>query len=146
VVFGARFGLLTLNVRVVAPFSGTPPAPKVLWITGGAITVIDAVVDWLVPPSVEPAITLLLWTPAAVPVTFTEKEQPAPLASDAPDRLTLLPPAVALMVCPPHVLGVNPLGVATTRPEGKVSVKLTLVRATAGFVLGFEMEKVRVVD
>src|ERR1700691_438269 len=46
-------------------------------------------------------------------------------ASVAPDRVTDVPPAAAAAV-PPHVL-VRPLGVATTKPEGKVSVNATPV-------------------
>jgi hypothetical protein len=58
--------------------------------------------------------------PAAA-ATVTLKVQEALAASVAVDRLTLLLPAVAVMAPPPHD-PVNPLGVATVIPAGKVSV------------------------
>ena len=64
----------------------------------------------------------LFWTPAAVPVTFTEKEQFAPAASAAPERLTTPVPAVAVIVPPPQD-PLNPLGVETVSPAGSVSLK-----------------------
>ena len=60
--------------------------------------------------------------PRAVPVTFTENMQDAPAASVAPARDMVPDPAVAVMVPPPHV-PLRPLGVVTTKPAGKVSVK-----------------------
>ncbi len=62
------------------------------------------------------------FTPADVPVTLTEKLHEAPSARVAPDRLTVPPPAVAVMVPPPHE-PVRPFGVDTTSPDGRVSEK-----------------------
>jgi hypothetical protein len=82
-----------------------------------------------VPPFDEETVTELFCMPSATPVTFTEKVQMVPAASVAPVRLTVPEPAAALIV-PPQV-PLSPFGVATARPEGKVSVKLTPVRVDA---------------
>jgi hypothetical protein len=63
-------------------------------------------------------------------------------AKVAADRLTLADAAVAVIVPPPHV-PLRPLGVATTRPEGNVSVKPTPVSEVP--VLVFDTVKVNVV-
>ena len=72
----------------------------------------------------------------------TLKVQEAAPAKLAPLRLMEVPPAVAEIVPPPQV-PVNPLGVETARPEGRVSVKPIPVRVVAALV--FVMLKVRVV-
>jgi hypothetical protein len=139
-------GLVMVNVSVVVPFSGMLAAPKALLMVGGATTVKIAVLLVVpVPPSVEvmaPVVLLLL--PALVPVTFTEKVQDDPAAGDAAsvplDRVMVLLPAVAVIV-PPQV-PVNPLGVATTRPAGRLSVNAT--PANPLVVLGFTMVKLSV--
>ena len=71
--------------------------------------------------------------PAVVPCTFTETVQLALEASVPPVRLTLPDPATAVAV-PPHVL-FNALGVATTRPAGRLSVKA--IPVSASVVFGF---------
>src|SRR5437899_1730407 len=109
-------------------------APNALMITGGAITVIDALEVFPVPPSVDVTCTLLFFTPAVVPATFTLKVHDALAANVAPARLTLPEPAVAVMVPPPQ-LPVRPFGVATTRPAGRLSVNATPVSATVVFGL-----------
>src|SRR5438128_1251896 len=59
-----------------------------------------------------------------MPMTLTENVH-EPLASIvAPDRLTLVAPAGAPIVPPTHDPD-SPFGVATARPLGKLSVKLT---------------------
>jgi hypothetical protein len=56
-----------------------------------------------VPPSTDVTAPVVLFcTPAAVPVTFTLNVHDPLAASAAPVRLTLLPPAVAAIVPPPH--------------------------------------------
>jgi len=115
------FGLLIVNVTVVVPFRGMLAAPKAFAIAGGATTVMEAFDVLPVPPSVEVTWTLLFFTPAVVPVTFTDTVQLALAASVPPERLMLPDPATAVAV-PPQVL-FNPLGVATTRPAGRLSVK-----------------------
>ena len=62
--------------------------------------------------------------PALVPVTLIENVHPAPAASVAPDNVTPLPPAGAVMVPPPHEPE-RPLGVEMVRPAGIGSVKPT---------------------
>ncbi len=104
------------------------------------------------PVSVELMLEVMLWySPGTVPVTFTENVQMTfaavpVVASVAPLRLMVVEPATAVMVCPVMLplaeqLGVikppgpAPLGVAMTRPSGRASVKLTLVKALEfGFV------------
>src|SRR5713226_1778642 len=103
-----------VKVRLVEPVSGMLAAPNALMITGGATTVMLALEVFPVPPSVEVTCTLLFFTPAVVPVTFT-------------------------VAVPPQVLD-NPLGVATTRPAGRLSVKAIPVSAMV--VFGFVMVKV----
>jgi hypothetical protein len=87
-------------------------------------------------------LVVLVCTPIAVPVTFTENVHETPGARDAPggsvtpDTLMLFDPATAVMVPPPQK-PVRPFGVDTTRPEGNVSVKATPVkgRTSLGFVI-----------
>ncbi len=97
-----------------------------------------------VPPLAELTVTELVSVPVAAPLasTFTVTVQLAPPASDAPLRLTLPLPAVAVAV-PPQVL-FSPLGVATTSPVGSVSMKLTPVSVTPDG-LGLLSEKLSVV-
>src|ERR1700684_4522938 len=69
-----------------------------------------------VPPSLEVAATELFFTPVVVPVTFTTIV-PLPLAaSAAPERLIEPAPATG-------PLSAKPLGLATTNPAGRLSVK-----------------------
>ncbi len=127
-----------MKVRLVAPFSGMLAAPKALRITGGAATVMLAFEVFPVPPSVEVTRTLLFFTPAVVPVIFTETVQLALAARVPALRLACPEPATAVAV-PPQVL-VNPFGVATTNPAGRLSVNASPVRATLAF--GFAMVNV----
>jgi len=73
-----------------------------------------------------------------VPWTFTETVQLALAANVPPERLMLPEPATAVAV-PPQVL-FKALGVATTRPAGKLSVKAIPVRLR--LVFGFWMVNV----
>ena len=86
-----------------------------------------------VPPSVDVTWTLLFFTPAVVPCTLTETVQLALAANVPAERLMLPEPATAVAV-PPQVL-FNALGVASTRPAGRLSVKA--IPVSARFVLGF---------
>src|SRR5260370_19921646 len=118
-----------VKVSEVEPPNGMLAAPKALMITGGATTVMLAFEVLPVPPSVEVTCTLLFFTPAVVPVTFTATVHEALNASVPPDSLTVPEPATAVAV-PPQQL-VRPFGVATTRPAGKLSVYAPPVSATA---------------
>ena len=93
------------------------------------------------PPSTEvTALVVLFCVPVAVPETLTLKLHEALTASVAPERLTLLDPAAAVIVPPPQ-LPVRPLGVATTSPAGIVSVKPIPLREYLE-PLGFDRVKV----
>lgn len=92
------------------------------------------------PPSVElTALVVLFCTPVAIAETSTVKLHEAPAASVAADSPTAPDPAVAVMLPPPQV-PVRPLGVATSNPAGKVSVKPMPVSAVPE--LGLEIWKV----
>src|SRR5882724_3678179 len=118
-------------------------APNALMITGGATTVILALEVFPVPPSVEVTCTLLAFTPAVVPVTFTDNVQDVLIANVPADKLTVPEPATAVAV-PPQVL-VNPFGVATTKPAGRLSVKATPVSPMV-LMAGLVMVKVKLVE
>jgi hypothetical protein len=75
----------------------------------------------------------LFFTPAVVPVTFTETVQLAPGARLAPLKLIDEDPSAAVAV-PLHVLFKLP-GVATTNPAGNASVNATPVSVKFAFVL-----------
>src|SRR5205807_2017872 len=92
------FGLLIVNVIVLVPFFGMLVGLKPLLIAAGATTVTVAVAAVLVPPSVEFTVTLLSLSPAVVPCTFTDTAHDALEATVPPDRLTVLDPAVAVVV------------------------------------------------
>ena len=78
-------------------------------------------------------------TPAVAPVTFSDTAH-VPLAASVPlDKVAEPAPAAAVAV-PPQVL-LKLLGVATTRPDGKLSVNVIPVSAVP--VFAFEMLKVR---
>ena len=83
------------------------------------------------------------FTPWVRPVTLTLKMQLTLAASAAPVRETVPDPATALIMPPPQ-LPVSPLGVETTKPEGRVSVKLMPDSAVVAF--GLLMVKVSVVE
>ena len=131
-------GLVMVKLKLVEPFSEMLAAPKAFVMVGGPTTVIEALEVLPVPPSVEVTWTLLFFTPAVVPCTFTETVQEALPARVPADKLMLPDPATAVAV-PPHVL-FRPDGVATTRPAGKLSVKAIPFNVTA--VLGFWVVKV----
>jgi hypothetical protein len=123
---------LTVNDKLVLPpVSGIEAAPNVLLTVGGAITVRLAEAVPPVPASFDVTLpVVLLYTPAAVPVTFTKTVHELPVVPPAcrvnPDTLIELPPAAAVMV-PPAQEPPNPLGVETARPAGRVSLNPTPV-------------------
>lgn len=80
--------------------------------------------------------------PAVVPSTFTETVQVVPAANVALDKDTDVDCAVAVTV-PPVQLLFTLLGVATTRPAGKLSVKETPFSVV--FVSGFLTVNVKLV-
>lgn len=128
-----------MKVKLVDPFSGMLAAPNAFIITGGPATVTLAFDVFPVPPSVEVTCTLLFFTPAVVPATFTETTHDEPDANVPPARLADPDPATAVDT-PPQVL-VKPLGVAITNPAGKLSVNAIPVRLIV-LMAGFEILKV----
>src|SRR4029077_19210711 len=58
--------LLIANVRLVEPFRGMLAAPNALMITGGEVTVMEALDVLPVPPLVEVTWVLLFFTPPVV--------------------------------------------------------------------------------
>jgi len=89
------------------------------------------------PVSVEVILLLtLVYCPAIVPLTFTEKEHEAFAERVAPLILMEVVPSVALMVWPEiepvvHVGPDRPFGVSISRPVGRVSENPTPVKALA---------------
>ena len=133
-----------VKVREVVPATGTLTAPNALLIDGGPTTLRVAVAVLPEPPSVEDTLPVTLFlTPAVVPVTFTRTVQlmipPPNEVVFPPVREMELEPATAVTV--PLQLLVRPLGVATTSPAGRVSVKAKPVCTPAPL----SMVKVRLV-
>ena len=121
----SAFGLLIVRVKDVVPPTGTRVAPNAFVMMGGPTTKMLAVAC---PPGplwsdVIGEVTLF-FNPGVVPVTLTVIRQAvigAPFV-----RAIVFEPLTAVTV-PPHE-PTSPFGVATTRPGGNVSVKLTPVR------------------
>jgi hypothetical protein len=119
-----KFGLVIVKLRLVLPPIEMLAAPKALAMVGGfgVVTVILAVAE---PPDTSVSkltrLVVLTFSPADVPVTSTEKTQPLLAGNVSPDKLMVLDPAVAVMV--PAQDPLRPLGVDTTMPGGKGSVK-----------------------
>jgi hypothetical protein len=139
------FGLVSVKPSEVVPPTTMLPAPNAFAIVGGAAAATTTLADAVrpVPPwtEVTAPVTLFL-VPTVVPVTLTLNVQDALDASDAPARVTVLDPAVAVIVPPPQ-LPVSPLGVETTRPAGSVSVTPTPVNVDA---LGLVIVRLSEVD
>jgi len=139
------FALVRVKLNVLLPFNGMLVGLKPLLIVVGAITVRLALEVLPAPASAEVTCTLLFFTPAVVPVTFTENVQVDPATGEAvsvpPDKLTVPLPAVAAIVPLPQ----EPVrfGVAAiTRPVGKLSANATPLNVLA--VFGLLIEKLRV--
>jgi hypothetical protein len=136
------FGLSIVNVRPVLVFNGVVADPNPSAIVGGATTVTLAEAVPPLPALEVTALVILFFTPAPSPVTFSENVQLAPPVSPAPDKLTLLEPATAVMVPPPQ-LPLELFGVAITKPSGNVSLNPIPVSETVPF--GLLMLNVRLV-
>jgi len=135
----AALGLVRVKVSDVAAFGGIFAVPKTSVIAGAVAETVSVAFDVLpVPPSVEVICTLLFFTPGATPRTVTTIVHEVPGASVAPDRLAEVAPAVAVAL--PPQLFVNPFGVATTSPAGRLSVKASPVSDAP--VLGLPTVKV----
>jgi hypothetical protein len=122
-------GFVIVNVNEVVAFNEIVEGLNTFAMDGGASTLTLAEAVPPVPPSVEVTLPVVLFcSPAAMPVTFTENVQEALAAIDAPLRLIMFVPCVAVIVPPPQE-PVRPLGVEITRPAGSVSLKPTPVSA-----------------
>ena len=93
-----------------------------------------------VPPFVEYTVTLFVFVPVVFGVTLTLKLHEPLAARVAPDSITKVFPAFAVIVPPPHVPD-RPLGVATTNPTGNESVNATPVKEL--LALGLVIVKVK---
>src|SRR5579859_3613914 len=132
--------LVKVNVSEVLPPSGMVAAPKTLATPGGAMTSSVSVLLGAPGPLslAEMGPVVLLLTPTVVPLRFTRMEQVGLAAGSVPPvKVIVAEPAVAVTV-PPQLL-LRPLGVATTRPAGRLSVKAIPVR----FTLAFELVRVK---
>jgi len=141
---GFAAGLVMVKVNEVVPLSGILAAPKALAMLGGASTLSVAEAVPPVPPLAEVTLPVVLFcVPAAMPVTFTAKVQEELAAMLAAERLITFVPWVAVIVPPPQE-PLMPLGVETTRPAGRVSLKPTPVNVVV--VLLFWMVKLSEVE
>src|SRR5260221_7621254 len=134
-VSATALGLLMLKVRELVVLSGIEVGLKALAIEGGARTTMLAEATPPVPASIEVTAPVLLnFAPAVVPVTLTEKVQPAAGAAArvAPLRLMLPEPATAVIVPPPQAPD-RPWGLATARPAARLSVKPAPPKEARGF-------------
>ena len=123
------FELVIVHCRLVVAPTATWAAPNALVIAGGATTVmvVDAVEP--VPPSVEvTGLVVLVFAPAVVPVTLTWKTQNVAGPTLAPASVMAL---AVVVIEPPSQVPISPLGEATARPAGRVSVKPTPVSVVA---------------
>lgn len=95
-----------------------------------------------VPPFVELTVTELALSPAVLPVTLTLNEQLPAAASEPPlsETVSCAGALFAVVSVPPHC-GDDPF--ATSKPAGRVSVKLIPVSAVE--VFGLVIEKLSVV-
>jgi len=139
-------GLVIVKVRVVAPPTAMPLAPKALLIVGGATTTRTKLLLARPAPLCVDEIgrVWMLRVPAAVPVTLTTNAQVAFAARVTPDKPTEEGPPVTPAVVPPQAFdtrGVEP----KTKPAGRLSVNCTPVRVTV-LTEGLAIKKVSVVD
>jgi hypothetical protein len=128
-----------VKAREVLLLRRTDATPNCLAITGGARTKMVALAVLPVPPLVDVTVTELVFVPALVVVTLRETAQVLWAASDPPERLMVALPAVAVAVPPQDEA--RPLGVETTKPDGRLSVNATPVSVVEA--LGFVIVKVR---
>jgi hypothetical protein len=97
-------GFVMVKVSEVVAFNAMLVGLKTFAMVGGASTLIEAEAVPPVLPSVDVTLLVVLfWSPAEMPVTFTDKVQDALAAIVPPERLMVLVPAVAVIV-PPQVL------------------------------------------
>src|ERR1700758_4006745 len=139
---GVETGPLSVSVTVMVKFAPWPIAAVavsgLMVVEVARVFTVNEAVLLAAPGPLSVALivpVVLFFTPVVVPVTFTEMLH-EPVDVTAPElKLTAPQPAAAVAV--PQVL-LRPLGVATTNPAGKLSVKATPIRPMG---LGFVMVK-----
>ena len=125
------FVLVSVKLKVVLVLMGNTDSANDLLMDGGVATTKVAVAALPLTPSVDPGSTaatllvMLFFTPLVEPSTLTVRVHVPLPASVTFNRETDVPPVVAVAV-PPQVL-LNPLGVATSNPVGRVSVNCRLI-------------------
>jgi hypothetical protein len=129
-------GFVIVKVREVLLLRRRDATPNCSLIVGGATTLMVALA--LPVPPVDVTVTELFLEPALVVVTLRENEQLPRATTVPPDRLTVPLPAVAVAVPPQDEL--RPLGVETTKPDGRLSVNPT---SNSGATLEFVIVTVR---
>src|SRR5579883_2982999 len=119
-------------------------AETVKWVAVPGFTVSDAVEVRPGPVSVADTVpVVLVLVPKDCACTLTLNVHDALAARVAPERDTDEEPATAVIVPPPHD-PVRPLGDATTRPDGRESLKATPVSEMV--VLGLVRVKLRALE
>lgn len=142
-------GLVSPKVRAAMPFGAMAAGKKNLLIEGGDTTIMVAEADPPVTgrkvpfPSSKVAVMLLVTlflVPPPVPVTFTTKEHEPAAGKFKLVRLMEPLPALAVIEDDATQLPVRPLGLATTRPLGSVSLSEIFTNGVE--LLGLAMLKV----
>ena len=131
-----RLGLLMLKVNESGPVKQNAGCTEGFGDDRGGVefTTLTLALEVLpVPPSVDVMVTLLFFVPSVVPWTFSEMVHEELAVRVPAERLTEPEPAVAVVV--PVQVVVNPLGVATISPAGRVSVKANPVNEEDAFGL-----------
>ena len=123
-------GLVSVNVKLTVPPGRTLSAENAFFRIGGrlfgSLTIKVPVPGFPLPPFEDPGVTVLILVPSLVPLTVTLTVHEAPIAKVtleseiAPDVTAIVPPQVLLKL----------LGFGIMTPLGKVSRKLTPIRAT----------------
>jgi hypothetical protein len=127
-------GLRSVNDKDVDPPRGIDAAPNPFTSFGGSTAVTVAVLV-LPGPASEPTVTVFVCGPACVAVTLRVTLQTVLASSMTPERLTVEDPASAVVVPPQPSL--NPFGVATTSPNGRLSVNLIPLIEAPPSMFGF---------
>ncbi|HXM97584.1 MAG TPA: hypothetical protein VN982_03825 [Candidatus Dormibacteraeota bacterium] len=107
-----------------------------------SVTVSGAFAVRPVPWSEVTLLVSFIFVPGVIAVMFNEKLQPAPGSNVAFDKAMRLDPGTAEII-PPKLLQspCNPLGVATIKPDGRLSPNATFVSGAAE--LGLATAKLR---
>ena len=146
-------GFVSVKVRLTVPPGSTLRAAKAFLRIGGrfvsgffTVNVPDP--GFPLPPFDEPGVTVLTLGPSVVPLTVRLTEQEAPIAKVTFEIEIELE---VTTIAPPQVL-LKLLGFGIMTPLGKVSMKLTPVRATmfsgglTRFIVNTEVSSTKIID